>query len=594
MFCHQCGKELMEGIKFCPYCGARLMDGMISAEGEKPFDKSENLMTLPLMGEMVSFPETIDLYVEIRKAFEELGTDISQEFADHFYSDYHDMDDFISKFPKNFPDMFKEATDLMNELLSEFHIFGTTREELSPYTEKYCSHTYMELQTVNGQYQEIVGRQEEMQEYRQARKDSRGRLVGGGFGLGGAAKGMMTAGAVNMATGVLHSVGNAIGNMGSAISAANAKDRLFKSGISSSLEYAIKQDILGMHLVTVEIITARTGKKLCKFTEEDQKRANQILEDLKESLIPDESVRVAVVRMLTTYPFDPNYYQMAVCLFPDQLEDLRDFAEFFGFEIDRFYYSMRKRIDPAVEILLEYQDELENMLLEDLNLDEEDLEPLTTDLDDMLGYFENIFADAGEDRFYFFPDEDEKGRSKLNGTRVSYAQYGNETPLILYDSTLGRSGKDGFLITNQHVYLKNNGRPVILPLQDAIEDIHQEENPDNHCNYLYFGDYSAYLLSTGDMVKEEILGDFIELLISLILFLTVMKPKEEDLWEAVARYQQLPEPDIEDDVREVPDEPEKEETDEPADSPKVCYCFECGAENDLGDKYCCECGAELF
>lgn len=73
-----------------------------------------------------------------------------------------------------------------------------------------------------------------------------------------------------------------------------------------------------------------------------------------------------------------------------------------------------------------------------------------------------------------------------------------------------------------------------------------------------------------------------------------MKPKEEDLWEAVARYEQLPEPDIEDDVREVPDEPEKEETDEPADSPKVCYCFECGAENDLGDKYCCECGAELF
>lgn len=61
MFCHQCGKELMEGIKFCPYCGARLMDGMISTDSEKPFDKSENLMTLPLMGEMVSFPETIDL-----------------------------------------------------------------------------------------------------------------------------------------------------------------------------------------------------------------------------------------------------------------------------------------------------------------------------------------------------------------------------------------------------------------------------------------------------------------------------------------------------------------------------------------------------
>ena len=28
--------------------------------------------------------------------------------------------------------------------------------------------------------------------------------------------------------------------------------------------------------------------------------------------------------------------------------------------------------------------------------------------------------------------------------------------------------------------------------------------------------------------------------------------------------------------------------------PKVCYCFECGAENEAGAKYCFECGAELF
>ena len=64
--------------------------------------------------------------------------------------------------------------------------------------------------------------------YREFRKESRGRVVGGGFGLGGALKGMATAGTINAVTGMGHSVVNAVGNVSSSISASNSKRSIYK------------------------------------------------------------------------------------------------------------------------------------------------------------------------------------------------------------------------------------------------------------------------------------------------------------------------------------------------------------------------------
>ena len=78
-----------------------------------------------------------------------------------------------------------------------------------------------------------------------------------------------------MTTGALYSIGNAIGNMGSSISTSKAKDKLFRGSLRYRLRTAIDQDILGVHLVTVDVITAQTGHRMCRFTEEDAKQGKQ-------------------------------------------------------------------------------------------------------------------------------------------------------------------------------------------------------------------------------------------------------------------------------------------------------------------------------
>ena len=127
--------------------------------------------------------------------------------------------------------------------------------------------------------------------------------------------------------------------------------------------------------------------------------------------------------------------------------------------IDEIYAEVKRTVAPAIDLLLEYQSEYEDLLEVDLGYDPEDVEPLTTNLEDILLYFGEIFDWADEDGFYFLPEQDEKGRAKLQNAHESYAYYGTERPLILYDSTLGRSGRDGFLVTDRYLYLKNEPFP---------------------------------------------------------------------------------------------------------------------------------------
>ena len=287
MFCHQCGAKLENGMRFCPSCGAKIfVEGLSTDQNIAELDKPSKNLDFTLLGEKVHFDETLPLYLALRLDFEQMASEKAEDFFENFYKSYCDTDHFIHNFPSDFSFMMSKVLGKMQSHLSEIDIFGVTQDIIQPYMQKYCYHTYAVIQDVQEEYQEIVNKQEEMRSYRQAQKDHRGRVVGGGFGFKGAVKGMATAGAINMTTGALYSIGNAIGNMGSSISTSKAKDKLFRGSLRYRLRTAIDQDILGVHLVTVDVITAQTGHRMCRFTEEDAKQANKILSDLNTSRIP--------------------------------------------------------------------------------------------------------------------------------------------------------------------------------------------------------------------------------------------------------------------------------------------------------------------
>ena len=190
------------------------------------------------------------------------------------------------------------------------------------------------------------------------------------------------------------------------------------------------------------------------------------------------------------YDISATHYKTAVQVLPGRVSQMADFAAFFGIDIYSIYTQLKLAIAPAVQIMQEYQGGfLDDLILNDLGYDEFCLADISTDMTDALESIEAIFDIANEEQFYFFPACDAAAASLLKNARDCYAAYGQETPLLLYDATLMKSGKSGFLITDKHIYLNDTGVSAQLTLQDALQDIHQKKNESNGCNYLYFGEY---------------------------------------------------------------------------------------------------------
>ena len=114
------------------------------------------------------------------------------------------------------------------------------------------------LDKVADAYNEIVAQQEAEEEYRAERKASRGRVVGGGFGVGGALKGMATAGAMNAVSGAGHSIVNAFGNLGSAIEASSAKRALYNNAsVKALLRESVRDDVLSCFNAHIHLVNTR-------------------------------------------------------------------------------------------------------------------------------------------------------------------------------------------------------------------------------------------------------------------------------------------------------------------------------------------------
>lgn len=96
-------------------------------------------------------------------------------------------------------------------------------------------------------YQKITGELQNTKLAREYGKATRGQVVGGGFGVSGAIKGMATAGAVNMATGALYSLANSFANSRSERKASEEKNRFYYSkNLKEAIRLAVSYDCYAM------------------------------------------------------------------------------------------------------------------------------------------------------------------------------------------------------------------------------------------------------------------------------------------------------------------------------------------------------------
>lgn len=153
---------------------------------------------------------------------------------------------------------------------------------------------------------DIIGDRDSAKELNEYRKASRGKVVGGGFGVSGAVKGMATAGAINMTTGAVHSVVNLFAN-----AAANSKCRTQLKGLvneerAKRLAMGIKSDILAIHKNLTKILYIKEY-----FNENEENAADIMYQKLLKNDYSDEQKKELMGQILLKKPYDVSYLEYA-------------------------------------------------------------------------------------------------------------------------------------------------------------------------------------------------------------------------------------------------------------------------------------------
>ncbi len=172
-------------------------------------------------------------------------------------------------------------------------------------------------------FDEIIQANASAQQYRELRKESRGRVVGGGFGFEGAVKGMAAAGAMNAAAGIGHSIFNSIGNALDNASAQDAMKKIFKDDNLIRKYTQIAYDaIIDIESTVLELFEKKnliSSESIVAIVDDEA-----LFENLKKGRIPEQERPQIFLSLIQNYPFYLLYYDWGRDNFPEYKDSLTE------------------------------------------------------------------------------------------------------------------------------------------------------------------------------------------------------------------------------------------------------------------------------
>jgi hypothetical protein len=288
-----------------------------------------------LYGTNLIIDDKLNFYNDIRKQFYSLA-----KSAEYAYRDKYKRYGSIEKFLRH---GFEDGVALIwgtaekhviTPLIQEYHV---THIDLETFLSKYYLPEYFVWEEKTGDivesYMRIAVSSEQADRYRTQRRQNRSRVIGGGFGLGGAAKGMLTAGAMNTAWGAAHGVFNIAASSLDAIVNRSELSTLYQSASTwHTLSDGILLSVQNMHLAYWRALNdlglvKKRGDDIACLVEENRKNAAAILNNMGK--IDEAEAYELFPQVLMLNPYDKELYRCMLLKCGDRSNELEAIATYF-------------------------------------------------------------------------------------------------------------------------------------------------------------------------------------------------------------------------------------------------------------------------
>jgi len=294
-----------------------------------------------LFGQTIEFNKAADNFYFISKASELAAINAVGDFRT-FYWNCGDIAEVLDKYMSAVYTFTKKwAVDNLYDTLLDLKIYDISRERF----EDECwdlSAVEPYYDCIADKYNEIVGNLASAKEYRTERRATRGRLVGGGFGLGGAVKGIVTAGAINAVAGAGHGAVNTIGNLGSSIAASSSKKALYNNeNTLDILEDGVRECIQNIHLYYISFINEyKESEGLDKWFDTEAYNLERARTLLSNSAKVPEKEKELLEKAFFACPCDANVLAMIFLNYEEERKNIFKLVKKYKLNINICYETV--------------------------------------------------------------------------------------------------------------------------------------------------------------------------------------------------------------------------------------------------------------
>lgn len=348
--CPDCGKMVSNRAKLCPDCGCPQeyfelveenmwdeVEGEEDFEDENDFDDEEDFEDeddfkdeeiweeFSLLGYSIVYPKCAEPYIIAMKAHADSAARGERELK-KIYTKVNDMD-------KVWDEVIPAAQYMIDKIVKEnvgILYQGNNYITEDDFKKKYNVDIKIYIQEMMDAYDEIIYAAKELQQARGYERANRSTWQGGGFGLKGAIKGAVTAGALNAVTEVGRAIGDSMVDNGDNAKIQKKKQEIYNNEIyQNQILGGFRRCVAKADIGLAEMLADSGATERIEVNYEEATKRIIAAQEYEK----DES-RLArkAVESLCLYPLEPEFYKPLIAeVFEKAEEDIDDLLRFMEF-----------------------------------------------------------------------------------------------------------------------------------------------------------------------------------------------------------------------------------------------------------------------
>ncbi len=283
-------------------------------------------------------------YNKIRLKYQKLADDAKNQLITQYHLLFKDMEQLHQTAHQVAMNYLMPAVDCAVRDLISYSIMDIDDEQ---FMRDYLLHHFnwdSNFNEINEKYSKIELDSKEREIRRKTGSDNTPSIMGGGFGMEGAAQGMLIAGAANVAIGITKGFVDLLAEGAGKIGDTAKKHQLFNdSETINQLAESIYSMVFNVHIAFIDAIKKRfPDLKIGNISQNDFNKSKGILNNISKDRIKESDMENQLIESIKLNPYDKNVYFKWLDKFQDENKYIEYISDYFGLreEINGYKYKI--------------------------------------------------------------------------------------------------------------------------------------------------------------------------------------------------------------------------------------------------------------